>query len=312
YGPALRRISSANPDLVGTWVWTQNGGPLRAGPMSLYPLEGFWLWTDANVYASSQLALDPERTPADLAGGSGRPELTGDSTAVAALTELLLLSSNAVEQGYYIRPFAAAQVSYAGYELPPLLWIMEWDIVGGWSAVWSVIYKVIMPRVDEATRDGFAALTTVGQMKGALTRAEPGLAGRPELAAEMRRSLDYEASLFTALAWYRVAFLAYYRWLDTGDPIAYARWQAARPQFEAYARAHMAEFDVDRNFPAFHFELGIRSAELAGRAVEARWVARALLVGLALTAMAAFTIRWLVGAPGLVSEALWRIWVGAC
>src|SRR5262249_22053216 len=312
YGPALRQVRASNPEVAGTWVWTQNGGPLRAGPMSLYPLQGFWLWTDANVYASSQLALDPAQTPADLAAEWVRHQLTSDTSAVSALTELLVLSPDAIERGYYIRPFAAARVSYAGYELPPLLWIMEWNIVGGWSAVWSLIYRVIQPRMDEAIEDGFQALGTVGRMQRVLERAEPALAGRGELPMEMRRSLAYEASLLTALAWYRAAFLEYYRWLDRGDSRAYARWQETLPLFESHAREHQREFGADRDFPAFDFSLGIRSAKLARRAASDRWIARGLLAAVVLSALVALTRSWLVGTPGPGLGTIRRVWLGAC
>src|SRR5262249_32935109 len=161
---------------------------------------------------------------------------TSDTSAVSALTELLVLSPDAIERGYYIRPFAAARDSYAGYELPPLLWIMEWNILGGWRAVWSLIYRVILPRRDEANQDGVEALGSVIRMQRALERAEPALASRSELPMQMRRSLAYEASLLTALAWYRTAFLEYYRWLDSGDSRAYARWQETLPLFESHAR----------------------------------------------------------------------------
>jgi hypothetical protein len=59
YARALRILTQANPQIVGTYLWTQLGGPVRAGPRSLYPLHGFWLWTDANVFVASRLALDP-------------------------------------------------------------------------------------------------------------------------------------------------------------------------------------------------------------------------------------------------------------
>ena len=62
---ALRTIRAANPHLAGTYIYSQAGGPLRAGPRMLYPLHGFWLWTDANVFVASHLATDPS---ADVRG----------------------------------------------------------------------------------------------------------------------------------------------------------------------------------------------------------------------------------------------------
>ncbi len=283
HGEALAAVRAANPNVLGTWLWTQSGGPLRAGPMSLYPLRGFWLWIDANVYAASRQAAEPDVTPAALAAGWVRRELSDDPRAVEALTWLLLRSPDVVERGLYIRPFAQRHVTYAGLDLPPLLWIMEWDVVGGWSAVWSAIYDVTRPRLAEAVADGFAAAAAVGRMQDALARARPGLSSsRPAILAQMERSLAYERSLLDALAWYRAAMLYHYRWLDTGDRAAYDRWRTALPAFQARARAHAAAFAGDLDFPAFDFAPGLRSVELLQSASDARWQARGLLVVLAL------------------------------
>ena len=45
----------------GIWVWTQDGGPWRAGPMSLYLKSGFWQLYDADVYATGRLGWDVRR-----------------------------------------------------------------------------------------------------------------------------------------------------------------------------------------------------------------------------------------------------------
>src|SRR5262249_39254393 len=76
HAAALATIRSANPNVIGSWLWTQNGGPLRAGPMSLYPLHGFWLWIDANTYETARLTFEPERPRVDLVRAWVRHELT--------------------------------------------------------------------------------------------------------------------------------------------------------------------------------------------------------------------------------------------
>jgi len=307
---ALETIRAANPNVVGTWVWTQNGGPLRASPLSLYPLQGFWLWIDANAFVASRLALDPHAPVAALTAEWVRRELTTDSTAVAALTELLLLSPDPIERGFYIRPFATRRVTIAGFELPPLLWIMEWDIVGGWSAVWSSIYNVTKSDTRAAVADGFGALETVDHMRAALDRARPGLAARPAVVQHIERSLAYETSLLQALAWYRAAFLNYYRWLDTGDPAAYAAWRSAAPEFRRQAQAHLAAFGGDLDFPAFDLSVALRSVRLAHRAADLRWVARVVFGLLLLSGTMAGALRlamlrpWQLPAAALSPSAL--------
>ncbi|NED52538.1 hypothetical protein G3I24_16755, partial [Micromonospora aurantiaca] len=56
---ALRTFLAKNPHVVGLWNWTQDGGPLRAGPMTLYLRTGFWQMWDLNVYLTARLAWDP-------------------------------------------------------------------------------------------------------------------------------------------------------------------------------------------------------------------------------------------------------------
>ena len=294
---ALETIRAANPNVVGTWLWTQNGGPLRASPLSLYPLHGFWLWIDANTYTASRLAVDPDRPVAELTEEWVRRELTTDPAAVAALTQLLLLSPDPVERGLYIRPFAARRVTIAGFELPPLLWIMEWDIVGGWSAVWSNIYNVTKGDLPSALADGFAALETLDRMRAALVRARPGLAARPDVLEQIERSLAYETSLLETLAWYRAALLDYYRWLDTGDRNAFAAWRSAAPEFQQRAQAHLAGFGGNLDFPAFDLSVAIRSVRLAHRAAALRWPARVALALLVLGAVLNRAVRLAVLAP---------------
>ena len=52
---------------INTLIYSQSGGPLRAGPRMLYPLHGFWLWTDANVFVASGLAIEPSADVRQLA-----------------------------------------------------------------------------------------------------------------------------------------------------------------------------------------------------------------------------------------------------
>ncbi len=315
---ALNVLRKANANVVGTWIWTQNGGPLRAGPMSLYPRHGFWLWIDANAYVTSRLAVEAGRTSADLAREWVRRELTTDSTAVEALTDLLLLSPAALDRGFYIAPFAETRVRLGGFEVPPLLWIMEWNIVGGWSAVSSSIYAVAKPRLGAAVADGFAALATVDSMRSALERARPALTARPGLFEQLERSLRYEASLLDALAWYRAAFLQYYRWLDTGDPEAYQGWRRAVPEFRRRAESHRAAFADDLDFPAFHFAGALQSVDLAEQSTATRWPARVLL-GLLAIVFAVGAVGHAVGGPGqsghtprsIARSASRALWIGA-
>ena len=134
YARALRTFRAANPHLAGTYIYSQSGGPLRAGPRMLYPLHGFWLWTDANVFVASRLAIDPGADVRDLARRWARARFGDDARIGDAIATMLIETRRAVREGFYIRAFAEREVRVPGLELPPLMWIFEWDRVGGWPA----------------------------------------------------------------------------------------------------------------------------------------------------------------------------------
>ena len=90
----------------------------------------------------------------------------------------MALSRDAITQGLYIRPFAEQQRLAIGLEPPPMMWIFEWDILTGDSAVLDVIYAIV--RRPASTRRSPAARppsTTAERMR------DPGRGDRcPHLA----------------------------------------------------------------------------------------------------------------------------------
>jgi hypothetical protein len=116
---ALRTLRAANPLISGTYLLTRFGGPLRAGPRTLYPLHGFWLWTDANVFVDSRLALDPDANVRELARQWAQVNFARDDRIVDAIVNVLTRSREAILEGYYIRAFAEREVRVPGLELPP-------------------------------------------------------------------------------------------------------------------------------------------------------------------------------------------------
>jgi hypothetical protein len=247
---SLRQVMEANPNLVGTSLWTQEGGPLRAGPLSLYDVTGFWRWTDANVYATSRLAVDPAADPRALAIEWARVTFDADSATATALADILETSREAIEKGLYVRPFARARVEIAGIEVPPILWIFEWDQIGGWSSVLSTLYRTVRHDVDTVIAEGHEAVRLTQQMKDRLLSLEPGLGHHPDWTG-LVRSLDYQVSLYGTLAEFRTYFLGYHRWLDVGGDAA--PWRSAAERFTSAAVEHEAEFGGDLDFPAFDF-----------------------------------------------------------
>ena len=321
---ALRQVLAGNPRVVGTWLWTQDGGPLRAGPRSLYPLHGFWHWIDANVFVTSRLAADPGADVGSLTRDWVRREIADDPEVVEAVGGILARSRGIVLRGFYIRPFAEQRVRMGRVDVPPLLWIMEWDVLGGWSAALSAIYGLVRDDPDGAVAEGFAAAQEAGEARRALERLEPRLAHRSALYERMRRSLLYEESLLTTLAWYRGAFLAYYRWLDTGEAAAFERWGRSVEAYRIARDEHRSRYRGDLDFPAFEFGPADGAIDIARRGRGIAWTARiglVLMVALAawwwrrpraLILLLLASITFAVAA--LFSFATWRLpaWLLAC
>ena len=57
-------------------------------------------------------------------------------------SEAMRRSRDAVREGLYIGPFAEQRVFAIGLEPPPMMWIFEWDILTGDSAVLDLVYAV--------------------------------------------------------------------------------------------------------------------------------------------------------------------------
>src|SRR5262249_53682517 len=144
------------------------------------------------------------------------------------------------------------RVRIPGYELPPLMWIFEWNMVGGWNSLLSLVYRSSRDGLERAIDEGYAAAALVRRARGRLQSVFATACGeRRADCAQMLRSLEYEETLFDALAAWRHAFLAYYRWLDTGDRQAWAGWELGRDRFERAAAEHRERFAHDPDFPAF-------------------------------------------------------------
>jgi len=305
---ALRQVMGANPNVVGTSLWTQEGGPLRAGPLSLYDVTGFWRWTDANVYATSRLAVDPGADPRALALEWAQAAFDADPATGAALADILDTSREALEKALYVRPFAQRQVKIVGMEVPPILWIFEWDQIGGWSSVLSTLYRTVRDDIETPIAEGHEAVRLTRDMRADLLALEPALGQHPDWTA-MVRSLDYQASLFGTLGEFRAYFLRYQRWLDEGGDAA--PWRLAAESFLFAAAEHEAEFGEDLDFPAFDFGAAVESADRAVRAGAPKMWAGLFVI--ALTGLFLLGARpFQRGIPDYPGKGLVRaLWVGA-
>jgi hypothetical protein len=280
---ALRQLTEQGAAISGVWVWTQGGGPLRAGPMSLYPFHGFWQTYDDNVYLTGRLAWDVDADLSALTAGWIRQTYSDDPATVSRLAEVLERSHELVAQGLYIGPYARQRVLALGLEPPPMLWIFEWDLVSGANAALSTVYVASRDELADAIGAGFSAVEQVRALEAQVAATDPATFSRPELRERLRAALAYQADLFETLAWYRSAFLSYYRWLDYGDRAAYQQWRSARATFEERRAAHLARYGQDLDFPAYNFDDAEAGLAHAARNDAMTWLARLLLVVITLS-----------------------------
>jgi len=278
YRDALHRLLAANPHIEGVWVWTQDGGPWRAGPMTLYLKTGFWQLYELNTWLAGSLARDPDADVAALTADWARRWFSDDPETVQAVAEAMAGSREAVTKGLYIGPFAEQKVKAIGLEPPPMMWIFEWDILTGDSAVLDVISSVTGERVDEAVAEGHQAVTAAERMRTTVAGTDAASWRDPGMRTAFLATLDYEVDTLRLLAEYREVVLRQGQWHATGSGQAHEQWAAALGRYRALAASHLERYQGDLDHPAYNLEaaeLGIARSE---RDPAMAWLSRGLLV----------------------------------
>ncbi|HHV20728.1 MAG TPA: hypothetical protein GXZ30_04205 [Propionibacterium sp.] len=275
---ALQTLQRDNPQLDGVWLWTQDGGPWRAGPMSLYLKTGNWKLYDLNVYAGARLAWDPDADLDRVNGDWIRRTYSRDPGVVATVGAVLAESRAAVLDGLYIGPYAEQQVFALGLEPPPMMWIFKWDIVSGDSAALSAVYVATRGRVDEAIAAGERAVGAAERMRARLDGVDRAAFVDPEDYDRLVESVDHEVDLLRTLQAYRVLVLKHYEWLDTGSPDAERAWRAALPAWQAAVAEHERKWTGNLDLPPFNFFAAEAGMAYAERVDAIRLAAGALLL----------------------------------
>ncbi|GIH14325.1 hypothetical protein [Rugosimonospora africana] len=298
---ALRTLLAANPNIIGVWVWTQDGGPLLAGPRTLYLRAGFWQLWDLDVYLTSRLARDPDTDTGQATGDWIRQTLSTDPGTVDALSRAFALSRQAVTDGLYIGPFASRSVKALGLRPPPMMWIFEWDIVTGDTATLDSIYAVSRDQVDQAIAQGDRAVATARQMQALIDGTGAATWATPALRQSMMDTAAYQVNLFQTLGAYRTMVLRHARWLDSGSAADQRAWLAARAAYQKAREEHLRRYAGDVDLPAYNFAAADLGLARDDRDQTMAWLARVLLA-LLLAALAA---------GGLASRAAGRAGTGA-
>ncbi|GAA5205369.1 hypothetical protein [Microbacterium kyungheense] len=281
YQWALQQLLAANDRIEGVWVWTQDGGPWRAGPMTLYLKAGFWQLYELNTQVAASLARDPAADVSVVTEDWAREWFSDDPATVDAIVSAMGRSRDAIAHGLYIAPFAQQRVFAIGLEPPPMMWIFEWDILTGDSAVLDVMYSIVRDAdggIDAAIADGEDAVRTAQAMRDEVAGTDAATWRTPEIRDAFVGALDYEVDTLRLLSSYRSLILHQGEWHDTLSPDARAEWDADRATFEKLAAAHLEAYDGDIDHPALNLtaaQLGIQRSE---RDDTMAWLARVLLV----------------------------------
>ncbi|HRY08832.1 MAG: hypothetical protein H6526_02685 [Actinobacteria bacterium] len=302
---ALQDFEKKNPNIVGVWVWTQDGGPWRAGPMSLYLKTGFWQLYDLDVYATGQLAWNADADLAEVNRSWITQNITDDPATARTIEAIFAQSRQVAKQGLYIPPYADKRVLALGLEPPPMMWIFEWDIVSGDTAALSVIHNASRGRIDEAITGAQDAQAAAEKMLAEAQNTDPRAWKDPALRDRLIHSLEYEVDLFATLAAHRAAFLSYYDWIDTGDPAAWDAWEANKAAYDSAVAEHAATYAQDLDTPAYSFfaaEAGFAHAE---RTRSSQAVTLVVVVGVLGLLGWGLVGRGRGGAVGVAARGLW-------
>ena len=299
YQEALLRFLETNQHIQGIWLWTQYGGPLRAGPLSLYPFHGFNLITDLNVHVTAQLALNPGLDIGQAIEIWIIDHFGKDPVLVSELSHVLLSSSEIMKKGLYISEFAKKEVKALGLLPPPMLWIFEWDIVTAGNAVLSSIYFISGDEADAMVAEGRQAVAEARIMRQKVLHVKGRVEKNHQAFDDLIASLDYEINLFDVLSSYRQYFLNYYKWVTTGDKVAYHAWKESLRDFDKKEKDHTRQYGRDLDFPAFNFIEARNGAQLAANTLFSRNMAVILVLSIGVTMLAELfyltNSRWRAG-----------------
>lgn len=275
---ALETFMKENKHIVGVWLWTQYGGPLRAGPLSLYPFHGFNLITDLNVYATAQLAKDPSADINALTEAWIVANFGSHPQVVTELKEIFFASFETMKKGLYVSEFASKEVKALGLLPPPMLWIFEWDIVSAGNSVLSNLYYISKEKIDQMIAEGREAIREAKNMKRRLTAIQADITHNHQHFAVLMDSVDYQIDLFEVLASYRAFILNYYRWIDTGDKVSAKSWRQNLQEFKTRGTRHIETYGRNLDFPAYNFGEALAGVRLAQNTGLARNISAILAV----------------------------------
>jgi len=216
----------------GLWVWVQEGAAPKMtggfGPFTLFLFRGFWSNTDANAYAFGKVAWNPHADVNNVTYTWAMKNFGSNFTVIQNVSRMLLMSDDADVKALYIEDYARKTTYIIGSISFPesQLWIW-WDVPQSSSFALAPIYRACKEGkgIEANVQDGFEAVSTVKKMQDCLKEVKPEI--NEDLLDRWKRSMDYERSYFTVLAYFRECFLYFYEWTETLNSQAASRYRAA-------------------------------------------------------------------------------------
>jgi hypothetical protein len=211
----------------GAWIWDFGGG--WGGPFLKSDR-----WVRLNVFATTQLAQNPDRSPRAIAGEWAAKEFgTQASTNVA---EMLLLSDECVRKCMYVEAYAR---EHKGWK--PSLNLMRDDIIRG--AVLKELYVGSKNSLPEVFAEKEEAMTIATKMRALFesSRADIVAARGEQTYEESLSSLIYLQVLTRVVGHCVNGMFAYYQWQDTHDAASAAKARSELQQWSEAWKEYQAE-----------------------------------------------------------------------
>ncbi|HSY19455.1 MAG TPA: hypothetical protein VK815_14025 [Candidatus Acidoferrales bacterium] len=204
----------------GAWIWDFGGG--WGGPFLKSDR-----WVRLNVFATTQLAQNPDLSPRAIAQEWAAKEF--GAKAATNVAEMLMLSSECVRKCMYIEAYAR---DHKGWK--PSLNLMRDDIIRG--VVLKELYDGSKQSLPEVFAEKSEAVALAGKMRSLFEASRDDIvaARGKQTYEESLSSLIYLQNLTGVVGHCVNGMFAYCQWQETSDPAAAAK---ARVELQAWSGA---------------------------------------------------------------------------
>jgi hypothetical protein len=253
-GPAHVEAMQKARDLgaEGVWIWDSGGG--WGGPFLKSDR-----WVRLNVYATTQLAKNPDAWPRKLAEQWANEEF--GSKAAPKVADMLMLSPECIRKFMYIGPYAQGHKGWM-----PSRNLMRDDIIRGERTLREnggikILYEGSKQSLEEALAEKAEGVGLASQMRAIFESERANIVAErgQNVYDESLSSLIYLESLAKVMSHYVRGMFLYYDWQETGDAamaakaqnelqewrIAWTDYQTNVPKLPGVATLYRSQTDQD-------------------------------------------------------------------